>query len=91
MKRIVLQIHKDEEKALSYIRGCSCKYRNCDDCYGVCRSSRVQTNNRHGRLEERKQAGKLSMVHAGQGTETLGAIFMLGIIHATKDTRIRNK
>lgn len=35
-------------------------------------------------LKGGKQMGKLNMSQAGQGTETLGIVFMIFIIHATK-------
>ncbi len=86
LKRIVLQIHKDEEKVLCHIRKRAVLVNTETATVAttfaghlIFRQIIVMC-----RLEERKQTGKLGMVHASQGAETLGVIFMVGIIHATK-------
>ncbi len=93
LKRIVLQIHKDEEKTFGDVRKKTVTVNT--ETATVATAFAVHLMFRQiiimRCLEEGKQVGKLGMVHAGQGAETLGVIFMGCIIHAAKVHAYANK
>lgn len=86
LQRVILQIHKNKEKVLHDIKqgtvliyAETTKLTPAFAIHFIFRQIVIMRG-----LKEGKQMGKLNISQAGQGTETLGIVFMIFIIHATK-------